>query len=399
MQSFFDSEQGIMDWQTAISNHPELGSALESCLETLEMSLDDSPQLLLMFVSSQHHGSWSLLGPVLTKRFPGSQVVGCSCAGVVGGGHEVEQGPALVIAACDMPGVEFETIYIGSEESNVDAAIAELAAHPETPEGLLLLPDPYTTDVHRLLSEVDNVCPDTAVFGGMASGGREAGDHALFINEKVYRAGCVGVAFRGNVAIQCLISQGCRPIGDPLFVTRSRGHTVFELDGMPALHAVEHVCKGLFPDDLTLARKALYMGVAVDEGALVYKGGDFLVRDIIGAMPEGKALVVAARVPEKTVVQFHVRDARSAWAELDKLLEEAASDERKPTAALMFSCVGRGQRLFGEPGHDSRVIRQHFGDLSVAGFFGNGEIGPVGHRTWIHGYTTALILFKPAGDA
>ena len=106
----------------------------------------------------------------------------------------------------------------------------------------------------------------------------------------------------GDIEIDTIVAQGCRPIGDPLFVTRSRGHSVFELDGMPALHAVEHVCKGLYPDDLTLARKALYMGVAVDAGALVYKGGDFLVRDIIGAMPEGKALVVAARVPERVSV-------------------------------------------------------------------------------------------------
>ena len=124
-----------------------------------------------------------------------------------------------------------------------------------------------------------------------------------------------------------------------------------------------------------------------------------LVRDLVGAMPEGRALLVAARVETQSVVQFHVRDARSAWSELDDLLKESAEGERQPAGALMFSCVGRGKRLYGEVGHDSRVLWQHFDALSPSGFFGNGEIGQVGGRTWVHGYTTAIILFRPGSDA
>ncbi|MEE2758334.1 MAG: FIST C-terminal domain-containing protein [Myxococcota bacterium] len=168
---------------------------------------------------------------------------------------------------------------------------------------------------------------------------------------------------------------------------------------MPALDAVEKVCKALPPDELALARKALYLGLAMQPLSETYGPGDFLVRDLVGAMPEGRALLVAARVEDQSVVQFHVRDARSAWSELDKLLTASAKGERQPEGALMFSCVGRGQRLYGETGHDSRVLRQHFESLALTGFFGNGEIGQVGGRTWIHGYTTALILFRTGTDA
>jgi len=393
----------FMDWQTAISNHPDLSSALASCIETLEMTLDDTPDVIFVFTSRQHHQRWSLIGPVLRKRFPGVNLIGCSGGGIIGGGHEVERSAALSLTAAVMPGVECNTFYFDAppynEKELSDEDWRDILGGASEPQAVILLPDPFSTDVRQVIAAADQVYPGAVTVGGMASGGREPGEHILFYDEVSHAKGCVGITLTGNLAVETIVAQGCRPIGPPMFVTRVDGHTVYELDGEPALDALESVCKALPPEEIALAKQSLFIGLVMQEKQQSYGVGDFLVRDVVGAMPDGRALVIAARAPVQSVVQFHIRDARSAWQNLDLLMEEAAKSERPCAGGLMFSCLGRGQGLFGEQGHDSRVIRQHLGDVPLGGFFGNGEIGPVGGRTWVHGYTTALALFRQASDA
>jgi small ligand-binding sensory domain FIST len=393
----------IMEWQTAISNHPELSTALASCIETLEMTLDDSPDVIFVFVSRHHQESWGLIGPVLQKRFAHVDVIGCCGGGIIGGGHEVERSPALSLAAACIPGVEcrpfhFESTDYASDDLS-DDDWRKIFGGASAPQALILLPDPYSTDIRPVIAAADRIYPDATVVGGMASGGREPGQHVLIHNGTSHKSGCVGIALSGNLVVSTVVAQGCRPIGPPLFATRVEGHTIYEIDGQPALDVLESVCKALPPEEIALAQQSLFIGLAMDTGRESYGKGDYLVRDVVGAMPEGRALVVAARPVEQGVIQFHIRDARSAWEDLDTLVEKAAKSERPSVGGLMFSCVGRGESLFGENGHDSRVIQQHMNDLPLAGFFGNGEIGPVGGRTWIHGYTTALALFRQASDA
>jgi small ligand-binding sensory domain FIST len=392
-----------MDWQTAISNHHELATALASCIETLEMTLDDTPDVIFAFVSRHHQEGWSRIGPVLRQRFAGVEVIGCCGQGIIGGGHEVESTPALSLAAAAMPGVDCQAFHFEAADYKdlelSDADWRGLFGGLDDIQAMVLLPDPFSTDVRPVIDAADRLYPDGVVVGGMASGGREPGQHALIYNSKIHKSGLVGLVLKGNIAVDTIVAQGCRPIGPPLFITRVDAHTIYELDGRPALDVLESVCKALPPEEIALAQQSLFIGLAMDGTRQSYARGDFLVRDVVGAMPEGRALVVAARTEAQSVVQFHIRDARSAWEELDALAEAAAQVERPVVGGLMFSCVGRGRTLFGEVGHDSRVVRQHLGDIQLAGFFGNGEIGPVGGQTWIHGYTTAVVFFRAGADA
>jgi small ligand-binding sensory domain FIST len=106
------------------------------------------------------------------------------------------------------------------------------------------------------------------------------------------------------------------------------------------------------------------------------------------------ALAVAANPRVGQTLQFQVRDARAADEELRHLLGAAAHDlPALPAAALLFACNGRGVGLFGAPDHDVRATRELLGEPAVAGFFCNGEIGPVGGSTFVHGFTASLGLF------
>ena len=392
-----------MEWQSAISNHPRLTVALESCIETLEMTLDTEPNVLFAFVSPHHRDEWEDIGHVLRKRFPQVNLIGCSGAGIIGAGHEVEGLPAISLTAAALPGVDIAPFYIESGAYSVDGTTDEewraLLGEPESPQAFVLLPDPFSTDTKTLVGAIDRLYPESVCVGAMASGGREPKQHYLVIDGQQYDSGCVGLALSGNIAVDTIVAQGCQPIGPPMFVTRVDAHTIYELDGRPALDVLEDVCKSLSPAELALAQKSLYVGLAMERQRESYGSGDYLVRDVVGAVPDGRALVIAARARQQSVMQFHVRDARAAWQELDSLADAVAQQERPSMGGLMFTCLGRGQRLYGEAGHDSRVLAQHLGELPLGGFFGNGEIGPVGGVTYIHGYTTAVVLFRPSSDA
>ena len=211
----------------------------------------------------------------------------------------------------------------------------------------------------------------------------------------------VGLALRGNLEVETIVAQGCRPIGAPMFVTRHEHQVIFELDGRPAVEVLQELFDELAPSERAKARHSLFMGVVMDplQGAHdhVHGLGDFLIRNLVGVDPHSGAIGVAARLHRNAVVQFHLRDADTSTAELRALLAEHAAAHPAPSAALMFSCLGRGQGLYGEADHDSALIRSTLGaDLPLAGFFCNGEIGPVGGRTYMHGYTSAIMLLRSA---
>ncbi len=393
----------IVEWNSAISNNSDLSTALDSCIETLEISSEADPNVIFVFASPQYGQDAKKIGPVLRDRFPEVNVVGCTGGGVVGGGYEVEGRPALSLTAVSMPGVDVNTFHLErAEVSGVQSTTEgwmERLSLDEAPRVVVLFADPFSAGLRSLVVGLENSFPSTTIVGGLASGGREAGDHIFHVDGRTVDNGVVGVCFSGNIAVDTIVAQGCRPIGPPCFVTAVDERRLLGLDGRPALDVLEEVCRALDPTDLALARRALLVGVAMSKARESYASGDFLIRELLGAIPDDRALVVAAQLTVHDILQFHVRDARAAWGELDGLLSRFSEGERAPAGALMFSCVGRGEALFGEPGHDSKVIAQHLGKLPIGGFFGNGELGPVGGQTWLHGYTTVLAFFRTASDA
>jgi small ligand-binding sensory domain FIST len=257
------------------------------------------------------------------------------------------------------------------------------------------LADPFTTPVQELLSLLGEQYPGVPVIGGLAGGGRDAGENRLVLAGQAYDGGAVGVGISGPVAVQTIISQGCRPIGDRYVVTRAERNVIHELGGKPALQRLQAAFDSLGEQERRTAHRALHVGIVIDEQGNHFDRGDFLIRNLIGADQVAESIAVGESVREGQTVQFHLRDARTADEDLNLLL--AAYGQRRhvpPSGALLFSCCGRGEGLFGEPHHDVTVLRTRLGTIPTAGFFAQGEIGPVGHKNFVHGYTASIALFS-----
>jgi small ligand-binding sensory domain FIST len=368
-----------------------LEDALDDALETLDDALDSTIHLLLAFASPEYEPHLLHLGPSITKRHPGAVVIGCTAAGVIGGGMEVETGPALSLTGARLPGVEINLIHFDSDPDQWTIPVS-----PDYTPAFVMLADPFTCPAEDVLRWLDTLYPRSAKIGGLASGGYAPGGIALFSQNQVVRSGAVGVTLHGDIEVSTIVAQGCRPIGHPVFVTRAQENLITELDGQPALEMLESVYNQLSSADQERFRQSLYIGLVMDDAKESYRQGDFLVRNLIGVAPELGGIAVAGEVSQ--VVQFHLRDAHTSAEDLSSMLARHGQDTRSqdtPSGALLFSCLGRGTGLYGHANHDSEMFRERFGDAALGGFFCNGEIGPVGGRTFLHGYTSSFGLFSP----
>ena len=206
---------------------------------------------------------------------------------------------------------------------------------------------------------------------------------------------------RGNVVMDTIVAQGCRPIGEPLFVTWAEENILCQIDGRRATEVLSELYDSLSESDRELFRSSLFLGVVMNEGQQVYEQGDFLIRNVIGMDPDSGVLAVGERLSNGQVVQFHLRDALTSATDLEIMLERCKQDlgGSNPEGALLFSCLGRGEQLYGVADHDSRMIAEQLGQLPIGGFFCNGEIGPVGGRSFLHGYTSSIAVFRARDDA
>jgi len=376
-------------WASAIATPSHLGDAVNEAAEAVLAELGEAvPDLVVAFVSEAHADHYQRFPDYLAEHFPTATVLGCSAGGVIGGGREIEGEPAISISAARLPDVEVESFHLDPDPDHWDRGFS-VKGEPE----LVVLADPYSCDAQRLVRWLDTRAPDSTKIGGLASGGGSLGAHALFTTGAVHRTGAVGVALRGNIEVDTIVAQGCRPVGQPMFVTRAEDNVITELDGQPALVALELLHAELAPDDQQLMRHGLHIGVVMEEACEVYEHGDFLVRNVLGIDSQAGTLAVDLLPRPGQVVQFHLRDAATSADDLSELLSRHQYAE--PAGALLFSCLGRGRRLYGEPDHDSTMFADHMGPVPLGGFFGNGEIGPVRGTTFVHGYTSSFGLFRP----
>jgi small ligand-binding sensory domain FIST len=222
----------------------------------------------------------------------------------------------------------------------------------------------------------------------MASAANGPGGNRLLIGDSVFADGAVGLLLAEDVSPQAVVSQGCRPIGRPYIVTRSDGHIIYELAGQPALERLLATLEGLNPVDRQLAEQGLHCGVVIDETKVEFGRGDFLIRGVLGVDRATRAVAVGDSVPVGSTLQFQVRDASSADEDLHAILSGHAA-----RGALVFTCNGRGRRLFGTPDHDATVVGDLLGTSALAGMFCAGELGPVSGRNAVHGFTASIAIF------
>jgi small ligand-binding sensory domain FIST len=265
-----------------------------------------------------------------------------------------------------------------------------MESDPQQVRAVLMLGEPFSSAPHSFIDRLHEELPGVPVLGGMASGATAPGENRLFLQGDALTEGAIGVALRGGPAVRSLVSQGCRPIGSTFVVTRAEQNVVIELGGKPALLRLQEVYESLSPHDREQLEQGVHLGLAMNEYQEKFGPGDFLIANVLGARRDIGAIAVASLVRVGQTVQFHVRDAASADDDLRTLLNRPM---RRPAAGLLFSCNGRGTRLFAGPNHDAAAVQSALGPLPLAGFFANGELGPIGGKNFIHGYTASLALF------
>ncbi len=357
---------------------------------------DVPPSFAVLFASAHFLGSAeALLAAVAAETGP-LPLIGCVAEAVAGGAREVESEPAVSLwLAAELGPVE--TFAMEFVRTPSGGAYGGYRFGPGQPGVHLLICDPFTFPADGLLAHLNSRVPGTMVMGGMASGGLEVRQSRLFYGDRVLSHGAVG-AHLPAAEVHPLVSQGCRPVGDPYTITGAEGNVIHELGGRPPVARLRDLAAALPGRDRELLARGVHVGMVIDEYRAERRQGDFLIRGIVGADPESGAIAVGEEVEVGQTVQFHVRDADSADEDLRRTLERevAALGGRRAAGALLFTCNGRGSRLFSEPDHDARLLAKMLGDIPLAGFFCAGELGPVGGQNYLHGFTASIALFPGA---
>ncbi|HZL85064.1 MAG TPA: FIST N-terminal domain-containing protein [Candidatus Krumholzibacteria bacterium] len=395
-----------MRWASAHATNTDLVSAVAQAADAVSVKLGQAADIAFVFASPHYGAQAKMLPRLLAARLPVRVLLGCTAGGVIGGGRELEHQPALTLTAASLPGVTFHSFACETDDLP-DADAAPRAWHealgvPGDPvPHFVLLADPFSFQAERLLDGLDYAYAQSVKIGGLASGAREPGGNVLVRGTEALHTGAVGVAMSGDIVVETVVAQGCRPIGRTLQITRCDGHILHELDGTPALQVLQDIASDAPARDQELIGQALFLGLAMDELASEHRAGSFLIRNVLGIDPRHGAMAVGERLRNGQSVQFHVRDARTSADDLTALLGRFGDEPQAKDAsgALLFSCLGRGEHLYGEPDHDSNIFRRILGDLPLGGFFCNGEIGPVGGKTHLHGFTSSFGIFRPRSVA
>ena len=388
-----------MPYAAALSDAADARKALADVCDSAIAALGRRPDLACVFLSPHHAGEGELIAATLADRLGTANVVGCMGESIVGTAREVEQRPAMSLWLAEFSGaVEVEPFHLNPDEGREGPTLfgwpdALIDCDPARAT-LLTLADPHTFPVTELFfPRVHVEYPGMPVVGGMSSGAMAPGQTVLIRGREALYSGAVGVLLRGDRRCRSVVSQGCRPIGRPLVVTKGHENVVEEVGGRQPLEYLKGLYDELPAADQQLFQKGLHIGLAMSETREGFGRGDFLVRNLFGIDRESGALVVTDRVRVGQTVQFQLRDADTAADDLRELLRADRAANGPAGGALLFTCNGRGTRMFQRPDHDATVIADEIGPVPTAGFFAAGELGPVGGTNFIHGFTASVVLF------
>jgi small ligand-binding sensory domain FIST len=394
---------GQLQFASALSTDADGRRAAQQACRQATEALGAQPDLAVAFVSHEYGPDFAPLVAELYRASGARYLLGCTAEAVIGQRTEIENQSALSVWLAHLPGVSVVPMHLEFQRSAEGGSIAGWpeGLPPTWPNGsaIIALAEPFSFPADVWLSRLGEDQPGVPVLGGMASGAHAPGENLVFLNDRCLDTGAVAVLVHGAVGIRSLVSQGCRPIGRPMVVTKADRQVILELGGKPALIQLQALFEELAEDDQRLVQQGLHVGRVINEYQEHFGRGDFLVRNCIGADRASGAIAVGDYFRPGQTVQFHVRDAATADEDLRAMLTGLVeSGDMPPAAALLFSCNGRGTRLFDRPNHDAAALADALGDLPVAGFFAQGELGPVGGKNFVHGFTASLALFSPSGQ-
>jgi small ligand-binding sensory domain FIST len=349
--------------------------------------------LTFVFASGAHLAAPEEMLAAVHAELAPAALVGCGAGGVLGGGRELEGGTGVAVWAAALEDGEARSFHATVRRRD-DVGVLDGMPEIGSDAAMIILSDPYSFPTDAVLDGIADAAPGVPVLGGLSSARTPLGDAALFVDDRVVEEGAVGVCLNGVELLPC-VSQGAAPMGREMTVTAAEDNVIYELAGRPAVQAIEQTVAELPLQERALVAAGLLIGIVIDGGKPDYEQGDFLVRGVTGADPETGAITVGATVTTGEVVRLHARDARSADEDLRRelRLRAAAIGGQRPAGALVFSCNGRGHGMFGTRDHDASLVQHELGGVPAAGFFAAGEIGPVGGRSFLHGFTATLAVF------
>jgi small ligand-binding sensory domain FIST len=373
---------------------PDLDHAAESAVEQACADLSGPPDVLFVFACGDNPESVAAAQRRVAATSPAQVVVGCSATGVIGGNRGVEETSAVSVWAGRLPGARLSPFHLDTLRTEDQLVVAGMPERRADDVAAVLLADPYTFPVDAFVERSDAALGGLPLIGGLSTGMHGRGSARMLASGEVVESGAVGLMIGGPVRAEAIVSQGSRPIGPTMAITNAIDNVVFELAGEPALTRLEQVVGELSPEDQRLARQGLLIGIAIDEYADEHERGDFLVRGVIGADSGSGALAIGDVVEVGRTVRFQVRDALTAEEDLAEMLARHRSGANgSAEGALLFCCNGRGSAMFPTADHDVRAVRRLLGVGGVGGFFASGEIGPVGGRNHVHGFTASILAF------
>lgn len=417
-----------MKWVSALSMRPSLEAAIDEVIGQAQKSLESQADLALLFISTSFTSEYPRLLPLLQERLKVPHLIGCGGDGIIGQASpgltsEIEEQPAVALTLASLPGVKLQTFQLLTEDlpdpdSSPDRWVELMQVDPADQPHFILLADAATTKVYDLLQGLDYAYPGAVKIGGLTSGPNLSDGSGLFCDEQLYREGAIGVALSGDIKVETIVAQGCRPIGQPYRVTDAERNVVLQveeqlasadLDQLPAtgqeqtpLEALQSVVDTLDEEDRALAQHALSVGVVRNEFKQELEPGDFLIRNLIGVDPRIGAVAIGDRIRPGQRIQFHLRDAEASAEDLEALLKQylkKQTGDHNAAGVLLFDCLGRGEGFYDQPDFDTELFHRYIKNIPVSGFFCNGEIGPIGGTTFLHGYTAAFGIFsQPSRD-
>jgi small ligand-binding sensory domain FIST len=357
------------------------------------------PTLGLVFMAPPFYGVAREALELIRLHARTPLLAGCSSHALVATGHEIERGAGLALALFHLPGAELHGFHFPSRDVEADVGsgywVKQSGVAPENSRGWLVFADPFHMRTDQWLRGWNAAYAPRPILGGLAAGNDGEFASQLYLNGHVYDDGGVAISVGGAVGIAGLVAQGCEPVGETWTITRAEGNVIHQIGNRPAYEVLQETFANLPEAKRNRAKGNIFVGLAVDEYTEDFRRGDFLIRNLIGGDQKSGALAVAAFPRPGQTLQFQLRDASTATEDLAEHLAQTRADlaGRLVYGGCLCVCNGRGTHLFGRPDHDAGLIARSLGPLAFAGFFGNGEFGPVGPRNFIHGYSATLALF------
>jgi small ligand-binding sensory domain FIST len=391
-----------MQISAAVSTQLDIGDACREAVGAARAALDGvDVDLCFLFVSGAYGAKVAEAPMLVTELADPGRLAGCDAGGVIGDGIEIEGLPAVSVTLIAAPDAGFELTHLITQDLPDDDAppsewVDLLCSSPAETNGIVVMPDPYSFATDRLLRGLDYAYPETPKIGGLASGGTQPGGNSLFLDQSRHQEGAIVVSMSGCIGLSTVVAQGCKPFGRIGRLTKVSDNIAVTIDDLPAMQFLQHQLADLAGRDREVAQNTpLFFGIALDPFATSAPvHGEFLIRNMLGFDPKHGSLAIGAELGVGRMVQFHLRDGRCSSEDLQSMLRahqhQTSMRGAQDVGALLFSCLGRGEHLYGRPNHDSEMFHAEVGRIPLGGFFCNGEIGPVQGSTYLHGYTSAF---------